>query len=492
MDNKPPEQEPGVDDAVPAGDPPTQPVFKTDPDAKVPDENFSLESLGQEPKAETAATPEIPEQKKQLYEALARESIEHRQGLESVLEARNLAEGLSKYETIDPVFLKNFLEIKKSRGLFGEHSAEELTQELLKIEENIIAPLLEKLKDNDFGLAEDQIEHCITGAREAFYGMIINERLSADKILEILGGGVQISKEPGEEISEEHRHMEDIAAYLHFNHESKKFEIHLYEGLFRENNKDIAFLFRHEFFHAAAYAIWGKRYNDFKKAAENPEGAIAAFEDVPELQQVLIMVSNPESSKPFFRDYIANILDAIETAPEEQKAFYRRQAAIEIVADLGAHFLEGSKSSDVFLDLRARYFKENPEQLIKTICLLEGVADKDELFERYSINPEEVPPQEIIRRLSASDKLQALFKSSNIWQEELSKRFENRGANLKFPEFDNELDEEGFGDEIELTQAIPTTNRFYSAPQTSSAGGSKKETAAETFLNIWDLITGKK
>lgn len=492
MDNESPEAEPVIDGSAPTVDPAVEPVFRSDTDSKVPDENFSLESLGQAPKAETIHSPEIPEQKKQLYETLAKESIEHRRGLESVLEARNLAEGLSKHEVIDPVFLKNFLEIKKARGLFGEQNAEELTQELLKIEQNIIAPLLERLKSNDFGLKEEQIEHCITGAREAFYGMVINEQLSADKILEILGGGIHISKEPGNEIGEEHRHMNDIAAYLHFNPESKRFEIHLYEGLFREDNKDIAFLFRHEFFHAAAYAIWGKRYNDFKEAAENPEGTITAFEDVPELQQVLIMVSNPESTKPFFRDYVANLLDAIETAPEEQKSFYRRQAAIEIVADMGAHFLEGSKSSDVFLDLRARYFKENPEQLIKTICELEGVADKDALFERYSINPEEVPPQEIIARLSKSEKLQALFESTKVWQEALTKRFENRGASLKLPELDAELDEEGLGDEIELTQTIPANNRFYSAPPPGTTTTPKNETAAQTFLNFWDLITGRK
>jgi hypothetical protein len=487
MDNSH-EQEPKQDESLQDEIANVEPTFKDGQDVAAPGERFSLEMLGQEQPQENIEL--VPEEKKQLYEALAKQNSDHRKGLESILESKNLAEVLIKYDEINPEFLKNFLEIKKDRGLFGEHNVEELTRELLDVEAKIIAPLVEKLKNNDFNLTQEQIDSCITGAREAFYGMVINERLSAKKIEELLGGGISVSKEPGSEISQEHQHMENIAAYLKLDKTTNKFGSYIYEGLFRENNKDIAFLFRHEFFHAAAFAVWGQRYSDFREAAKNPESNIAAFEDIPELQEVLIMVANPETAKPFFREYIANLLDAIDSAEsEEHKAFYRRQAAIEIVADLGAHFLEGSKTSDVLLDLRARYFKENPEQLIKTMCQLEGVEDKDELFERYSINPEETPPQEIISRLSESKKLRALFKSSEVWQTELTKRFENRGENLNLPNFDTEEESYGMIDEIELTSAVP---RQPFGLTSASRGSGEQKTPAQAVFDFLDFVIGKK
>jgi len=462
-----------------------------DAPVEAPDENFSLEMLGAENKEEETPATAPSEQRQQFFEAFTKQSAAHTKGLEaSVVEPRKLAEMFNGMDIVNVQSLENYLESKKRQGLFGETSPEELVQELTTIEAKIIVPLIGELKKNDFGLTSEQINNCVCGAREAFYAMILNERLTADKILQILDGKILVKKTPGSEVSKEHSHLQNIAAYLGWD--GSRYNIHLYESLFAEENKDIAFLMRHEFFHAAAISIWGERYINFRKAALNPEQNIAAFADIPELQQVLIMVANPETAKPFFRDYIGKLLDAIDAAQStEDKAFYRQRAAMEIVADLGAHFLEGAKTSDVFLDLRARYFASNPDELVRTICELEGVSDLDQLFENYSINPAETPPQEIIKRLSESEKLQPLFKASVVWQEELTKKFENKGIGLKRPDIEEMEIEEGSLDEAEIAPGIPVNQNFIgqSAPTAGSAG-SGGQGIVKGILDIWEILTG--
>ncbi|MFH1909818.1 MAG: hypothetical protein ABIJ72_01315 [bacterium] len=423
------------------------------------------------------------------FNQVAAEIEARRNNLESaVSEPHQLAEALSNIGIINVDLLKHYLEAKK--GVFSLESPEqvaEMAEQLMKLENEIITPMIDGARKS--GKSEEQIGNLTIGAREAFYGMVLNGTLTVERIREVFDGQILFSQKPGAEFKSEHHNKDEIGAYLCWN--GQKFDIHLYDALFASSTRDIGFLFRHEFSHAAAPSIWGMKYFDFIEAAKNPNTNTAKFADTPELQQVLFLVANPRLAKPFFREYISGILSELETATDPQKiAELRQSAAKEIVADLTAHFLEGSQSADVFCDLRMRYLDQNPQKLLETVLELEGVASSDELLKKYFKPGEPVTPNAIFDKLSTSIPLTPLIGTSKVWQERLTKLFEDRGANLSRPkdEFDEDLDL-GWCDEEELVSAIPPTS---SAQQTSASQGAQTGGggAMQTFLDLWGIITG--
>ena len=423
------------------------------------------------------------------FNQVASEIEARRKNLESaVSEPHQLAEALSNIGIINAEFLKHYLEAKHDVfSLESPEQVEEMAKELMKLENEIIAPMIDGARKS--GKSEEQIGNLTIGAREAFYEMVLNGTLSAEKIREAFDGQILFSEKPGVEFKSEHHNKDEIGAFLSWSGE--KFNIHLYDALFASSTRDIGFLFRHEFSHAAAPSIWGMKYFDFLEVSKNPNTNTAKFADTPELQQVLFLVANPRLAKPFFRDYISDILSELETATDPQKiAELRQSAAKEIVADLTAHFLEGSQSADVFCTLRMRYLDQNPQKLLETVLELEGVASSDELLKKYFKPGEPITPNAIFDKLSTSIPLTPLIGTSKVWQERLAKLFENRGENLARPKDENGEDLDlGWCDDEELVSSIP---QVPSAQQTDASQGAQTDGGgtAQAFLDIWGILTG--
>jgi hypothetical protein len=454
------------------------------------DEGFSLKML--QPEKSQDQTAEFTEvQKEEFHQKVADEFIEHRRNAESSLvEPKNLAEILSR-TGVNLEIIQSYLQAKQE--VFNEENPELLANDLMLIENRLIVPLIEKLSSAN--VPETQKRETIISVREAFYGIILNKSMSGEKFLEILNGEIIFQEQPGSEIEEKHQNL-DIYSYVTYDQSKKCFNIYIYNNFFKESGKDKAFLLRHEFSHAAAFSIWGERYFDFLEAAKNPHSSLSTFANTPELQQILYFIANPGLAKPFFRSYISNLLEELETSQDPIRIVeLREHAAQEIVADLTAHYLEGSSTTGNLIDFRARYFSKNDKEMFGTILSVEGVSSKEELLARYNIDPSACSPDEIIGILSKSDKLSALFRLSAIWQDALSKKFANQGSEIT-TQFINNIDSQQItrysnppetatnvlGDE-EVQEAVNNGSTTSGDGQTQSVGNA--------LLGFWSLLTGR-
>lgn len=419
------------------------------------------------------------------------ERAEIRQSRETgLIEPRSLAKSLS-VTGVTPEVLNTYLDAKKD--LFGTNP-KELTQNLLLIESRLIAPLIQKLQLAKIPL--EQQHETIESAREAFYGIVLNERLSAEQILNIFNGEIIVRDTPGAEIDEKYR-LVDIYSYIAYNATSRKFDIYIYNKFFKEKGADKAFLLRHEFAHAAAYSIWGKRYTDFLEAAKNPHSALDSFDDQPELREVLSLIANPRTSKLFFRGYISELLEASTQETDPAKIMeLRTHAAQEIVADLTAHFLEGSASAAALIDFRSRYFGYNDEQLFDMILKAEGVQTKEKLAELYEI-PDSPTPAQVVKALSQSDNLAALFRISDVWQDKLSAKLSDTVRRMNLVSSSATLPEanipaQNYTKQPEEVKGAPSEEDYVEAEtqqksETDTSG--QTQSVGTSALELWDMFT---
>ena len=420
---------------------------------------------------------------------LSNEFSEHRRNLESsLIEPRNLAETLSR-TGVDLEIIAAYLQAKKE--VFKEENPELLAQDLMLVESRLVAPLIDKL--NSANVPETQKDETIASVREAFYGIVLNKKMTGEKLLEILNGEIIFKDQPGNEVEENHRNI-DIYSYVTYDQSKKCFDIYIYNNFFKESGRGKAFLLRHEFSHAAAFSIWGNQYTNFLEAAKNPHSTINSFSKTPELQQVLYFIANPSLAKPFFRPYISNLLQELETAQDPNRIIELRQhAAQEIVADLTAHYLEGSSSTGNLIDFRARYFSKNNEDMFKTILSVEGVSSKEELLARYNIDPRTSSPDDIVKILSKSDKLSALFRLSTIWQESLAKKFENQGSNIstQFISNANPTHLKPYMNQPETSKSVQGTEEEQENKSSAESVSGQSQSFGSAVLGMWGLFAGK-
>jgi len=464
-------------------------ILEREPEAPPVEE--TSEEITTPPK--TAAETQLNNEGLSVLREMVRQHASHNQQMEVISESR----ALSEYALNGEVTEQNLTDYLHSKGsLFGEQS-KEIAHELMQVENRLILPFIAELTSHP-ALTHEQKNNAAVAAREAFYGMILSGHLSAERILSIVSGKIHFRDVPNGEVRDEHKATKNMASYIGWDQANHCFNIYLYKEFFKNSSADMAFLFRHEFSHPAGLSIWGKRFLDFRAAALNPEANYQHFSDVPELQRVLYLVANPELAKPFFRQYIIDLLEAAEKAENSaQKSHFQQRAAIEIVADLGAHFFEGSGSLGVLLNLRTRYLKnKDPQEFVVMCCRLEGVKDEEELLARYQIT-KEMTPDEVVGRLCQSERLQGLFQTSQIWQERLSDRlaapeplFANttrRGEKLVKLTEEFEEDELQSFSEVEEFAATPAAQYKH-----SQSAGTGQESLGNALMDIWNLFTGGK
>ncbi len=474
-------ESPGVNDT----DQVPQPI-ETIPTSQESD--FSLRMLRAEERINP--DPEI-DQEEQFERVLQREVANQRRTAEAaLLEPRNLAKALTRTGCSQEV-LVNYLESKQD--VFAVENPEALAKQLMQVESNLIAPLHQKLIDNKINA--EQTAETIESAREAFYGMILNQRISSEKMLGILNGEIIVKDVPGDEVDAKYKNV-DIYSYVAYDEKTNKFNIFIYNNFFKEKGADKAFLLRHEFAHAAAFSIWGPKYTSFLEAAKNPHSGLESFSDTPELKEILSLLANPTIAKPFFRNYISDLIVASQSETDPKKVMeLRMHAAQEIVADMTAHFLEGAQNTSSLIDFRARYFSYNSEQLFETILQTEGVSTKEELMKRYNIDPKTSTPAQIVEALSKSDKLAGLFRLSDTWQKALNNKFRNSGAALTLatrsfasPEYSTLLQQYSAPPETsDDTSAEEWSEARTTHPEEQSSGTSNPSVGS-TVLDIWNMF----
>jgi len=452
------------------------------------------------PLQETIVTPETAgsEQTSVINGFALSQEIERKGREESFTEPHALAAVLDAIQTIGREGLERklgygalveYFRNKQKNGLYEFAEPETLAQEVLEIDDRLIAPLEKQLKEQLGEKYEaDKISQTINSLREALLSPILGGKLTAEKIISKINGGIFFKKKPGDEIGEGEFDPEKIAAYFLIN--GGKATVYFYETLLKEKPEAQALHIRHELAHILAEtgSIWEQKiYQNFIAAAQNPTSeAIASFSNYPELQEILKAINAPDTAKGVFRGYIKNCFKAIEENPDETaKRRLRGELAREMVAEMIAAYLENGNSPEAFLNSRLRFANCN----ISEYCQEKTGLAFDDLCRKYEITPENFNMSEFLEKFSEVPELSPLFRANKFWFEKLSRTFANRGEAITdgIPsELKTEYLDEFFGiDDFEISTPIISKDNI--SPNIGGTGRTKN-----LFEIIWNFLTGQK
>jgi len=408
-------------------------------------------------------------------------------------EPRELAKSVDRFshEGLDGA-LDSYFESKKAEGLFEFAEAQELSSDIILIEQRIIVPIKEKIALEFPDAEPKKIEEAIVGVREGLYSIVLSGHLTAEKLLSKIGA-IIIKKTPGAEFQEQSFDKTKAAAY--YTLEGGQATIYLYGVFFENEGPDAkAHHVRHEISHILCESgdIWPQEvYYQFLEAAQYPtdENIQVISQTAPALAEILKVLREPQKHSAIWSKYIRGRLQAIESLPPDQQGKEKIQVARELVAEMTSYFLEYGKSEETYLGRRLQFGE--PTAVVDYLKTQAGCSTREEFCAKYELSAT-ATPQEILAAISDKEEFAPLLRANKLWFSHLKERFGERGKNIQSgipQEITQEYaDDFFFEDDYEILSPASTG---YLGKEDNTAGLTAKK-AENPIVAVWDFLTGRK
>lgn len=406
-------------------------------------------------------------------------------------EPRELAKSIDQFsqEGLDGA-LAGYFEKKRTEGRFEFAEARELADDIVLIEQRIIAPLKERISTEFPDAKPEKIEEAVIGIREGLYSIVLSGHLTAEKLLSKISA-IEVKKTPGQEFQEQSFDPAKAAAY--YTIEGGQATIYFYSVFFENEGPDAkAHHVRHEISHILCESgdIWPQEiYFQFLEAAQYPtqENIDAMARVAPALAEILKVLRDPNEHSTIWSRYIRSRLEAIKDLDPDKQGQEKVQVARELVAEMTSYFLEYGKSEQTYLARRLQFAE--PGAVVDYLKTRGGGSTREEFCAKYGL-PDTATPQEILAAISDKEEFSALLRANNLWFKHLQERFAERGKNIAsgIPQGVEEsyIDEYYFEDDYEYP---PAPAAGFPAGKEDTAPAAKPE---NPVVAIWDFLTGKK